>query len=240
MINSVAARKDPRSVAKLKELAARKDAEIASAALWALGNIASPEAIAFVEQQAGRWATPCPWVRPPLLRCADASAAGAREAARPIYDQVGRAGQVKGVRRAARARILRLQKEHTTETILSWIGGADTDRRLVAVGRLTALSDAELDRWRTAGRIARGKPEGLIEVMALQGKGRPAAGRVGGSKRTIGLLGWPGSACWDKSATLRPLRSLDSLAAGGRIAEAAQQALCELPRKAAEPAWSPR
>ena len=47
-INSVAARKDVRSVAKLKELAVGKDSKVASAAFWALGNIANPEAIAFI------------------------------------------------------------------------------------------------------------------------------------------------------------------------------------------------
>ena len=49
-INSVAVRKDVRSVAKLKELAVGKDPKVASAALWALGNIANHEAIAFVQR----------------------------------------------------------------------------------------------------------------------------------------------------------------------------------------------
>ncbi len=240
VINSVAARKDLRSVGKLKELAASKDAKVASAALWALSAIASPEAIAIVEQQAGSVGDPLPMaaaVR--LLRCADALAAGGHvEAALPIYTRLTAAAQVKGVRRAALGAMLRLQGEKTTETILSWLSGADADRRIVAAARLTALSDAELDSL--TDRLAE-LPEksqiSLLEVVALH-KGKDAlplavsaarSGKVGLRLAGIHMLGKFGDA-----TTVAIV--LDSLAAGGRVAEAAQQAICDLPRNVAEPA----
>ncbi len=223
-------------MAKLKELAVGKDPKVASAALWALGNIANPEAISFVQQQANQSGTPMPQdVAVPLLRCADAlAAAGNVEQARAIYAKLAEAGQAAGVRRAALVAILQLQKEHTTETILSWISGADADRRVVAAGRLAALSDAELDRL--AAKLTELPDEsqlGLIEVLALR-KGKNALPLALSAARSdkpemklagIRLLGQLGDV-----STISILT--DSLAKGGKVAEAAQQALCRLPREA--------
>jgi hypothetical protein len=235
-INSVAARKDGRSVAKLKELAAGKDSKVAAAAFWALGNIANPEAISFIRRQADRpGALARKDVAVPLLRCADAlAAAGDTEQAQAVYVKLSDAGQAAGVRRAALAGILQLRKEHATETILSWIGGGDADRRVVAAGRLAALPDAELDRL--TAKLAELPDEsqlGVIEVMALRkGKGAlPLALAAAQSDKPemrlagIRLLGRLGDASSMVILT-------DSLAKGGKVAEAAQQALCRLPREA--------
>jgi hypothetical protein len=235
-INSLAARKDVRSVAKLKELAVGKDSKLASAAFWALGNIATPEAIAFIRQQTDRLGAPMPQaVAVPLLRCADAlAAAGNMEPAQAIYAKLSEAGQVAGVRRAALAGILQHQKVHATETILSWIGGGDADRRAVAAGRLAALSDAELDRLTAKlTELPAESQLGVIEVMALR-KGKDALPLALAAARSdkpemklagIRLLGRIGDA-----STLTILT--DSLAKGGKVTEAAQQALCRLPREA--------
>jgi HEAT repeat protein len=236
VINSVAARKDVRSVAKLKELAGGKDSKVASAALWTLGNIANPEAISFIQQQVKPLGSPMPQnAAVPLLRCADAMAsAGNVEQAQAIYVKLAASGQAVGVRRAALAAILQLQKEHATETVLSWINGADADRRVVASGRLAALSDAELDRL--AAKLAELPDEsqlGLIEVLALR-KGKDALPLALSAARSdklemklagIRLLGQIGDA-----STITILT--DSLAEGGKVAETAQQALCRLPREA--------
>ena len=235
-INSVAVKKDARSVAKLQELAGGKDREIASAALWALGSIASPEAIAFVREQVKQADTPMPQdLAVPLLRCADALAiAGNVEQARAVYVRLAEAGQAAGVRRAALVAILQLQKEPATETILSWIAGADADRRLVAAGRLAALPDAELDRLTAKpNELPDESRWGLIEVLALR-KGKDALPLALSAARSekpetklvgIRLLGQLGDA-----STITILT--DSLVGDRKLAEAAQQALCRLPREA--------
>ena len=236
VINSVAVRKDAASVAKLQELAGGSDAKIAAAAFWALGNIATPEAIAFVIERTDQASVPMPQASAvPLLRCANAlAAAGNVDQAQAIYVKLAASGQAVGVRRAALAAILQLQKEHATETILSWISDADADRRVVANGRLASLSDAELDRL--AAKLAELPEEsqlGLIEVLALR-KGKDALPLALSAARSdklemklagIRLLGQIGDA-----STITILT--DSLAEGGKVAETAQQALRRLPREA--------
>ena len=96
VINSVAVKKDARAVAKLQELAGGKNREITAPAFWALGNIASPEAVTFVRERAKQAGTPMPQdVAVPLLRCADApAAAGSVGQSQAIYVELkrGRSG----------------------------------------------------------------------------------------------------------------------------------------------------
>ena len=234
-INSVAARKDAQSVAKLKELAVAKDAKVAAAALWALGNIANPEAIAFVELQTAKAANPMPQATAmPLLRCAEALlASGKVEQAKAIYGKLSEAGQSVGVRRAAFVAILKLQKDQTTETILAWISGEDADRRAVAAERLAALPDAELDRLAAKLSDLPGASQlGLLEVLATR-KGKAVLPLVLSAVRSdkpdmqlagIRLLGQVGDA-----SNLAMLTDL--LAKGGKVAEAAQKSIERLPRE---------
>lgn len=236
VVNSIAVRKDVRSVAKLKELAGDRNPKVASAALWAMGCIASPEATAFLKEKADQSGTPiAPSVAIPLLRCADALATeGNVEQTRAIYVKLFDAKQTVGIRRAAFVSILQLQKEHLAETIFSWVSSSDGDRRAVAIGRLVTLSDAELDRL--AAKLSELPEEAqlsLIEVLALR-KGKdilPLALSAARSDKPemklagIHLLGQLGDASSIAILT-------DSLANGGKVAAAAQQALCQLPREA--------
>ena len=235
-INSVAARKDSRSVTKLQELAGSKNRKVVSAALWALGNIASPEAIGFVQERAKQAGAPMSQeVAVSLLRCADAlAAAGSADAAQAVYVQLSATGQTAGIRRAALEGVLRLHKEQATTTILSWIADADADRRLVASGRLAELSDAQLDQL--AARLAElpdASQLSLIEVlvlrrgkqvlpMALAAARSDKAGLKAVGIRALGLIG--------DASTVDIL--MDALAKGGKAAEAAEEALYRLPRDA--------
>ncbi len=236
-INSVAARKDTRSVAKLQELADSKDRKVASAAFWALGNITSPEAIALVRERAKQAGTPMPQdMAVPLLRCADArAAAGSVDQSQAIYAELGATDQAVGVRRAALEGILRLQKEQAAATILSWIGNADVDHRLVAAGHLEALSDAQLDHLTT--RLAEfpdAIQSGLIEVLARR-KGKDvlpmALSAARSDKSELKLAGIRALGQLGDASTVEIL--VESLGKGGKVAEAAEQALCRLPREAA-------
>ncbi len=233
-INSVAARKDVRSVRKLKELAGAKDAKIAAAALWALGNIANPEAIAFVEQQTAKAANPMPLAAAiPLLRCAEAlAAAGKVEQSQAIYAKLSEAGQPTGVRRAAFLVLLKSHKAQT-ETILAWISSEDADQRVVAAERLAALPEAELDRL--AAKLA-DLPDasqlGLMEVLAKR-KGKAVLpmvlSAVRGDKPEMQLVGVRLLGQIGDESNIALL--VDLLAKGGKVAEAAQKSLERLPRE---------
>jgi len=232
-INSVAVRKDTQSVAKLKELAADKDAKIAGAALWALGNIADLESIAFVIDRAKQAAVPTPPdVAVPLMRCADAlTAAGKVEQSQAVYTKLAEKGQLLGTRRAALDALLRLHKEQIPKTILSWIGGDDADRRMVALGRLSLLSDAELEQ--TVAKLADLPAESQLGVMEA------FVARKGKDALTLALSVAANDNPEMKQAGLRMLGQIndpsalgvltDALSQGGRVAEIAGQSLCRLP-----------
>lgn len=235
-INSVAVRKDASSVAKLKELADGKDAKVAAAALWALGNIANLEAVAFVQEQAARSGAPLPQATAvALLRCADALAAsGKAEAAQAIYAKLSEAGQGTGVRRAALVAILQSTKGNTTETILAWISGGDADRRAVAAERFAAMPETELDRLTAQlSALPAASQQGLIEILTAR-KGKHALpialDAVRSDKVQLKLAGIRALGAIGDASAIGVL--VDCLAKDGKAAEAAQQALCQLPREA--------
>lgn len=234
-INSVGARKDVRALAKLQALADGKDQRIAATALWALGNIGGPAATTFLQTRAEKVGAPTPQeLAVPLLRCADALAAGGAEQAQAIYGRLSAAGQAVGTRRAALEGILRHQKEQASATVLSWLGDADADRRLVATGRLALLSDDQLGRlFAGAAELPDASRLMLLDILASrQGKkalplmvsaarnDKPAIRLAG--LRALGQIG-------DASAI--PVL-VAALGAGHDVAAAAQQSLCSLPRQA--------
>jgi hypothetical protein len=234
VINSVAVRKDAQSVAKLKELAVDKDPKIANAAFWALGNIANPEAIAFVIERAKQAETPTPLaVAVPLQRCADALvAAGKLEQAQAVYTKLAEKGQLLGTRRAALNTLLLLNKEQAPKTILAWIAGDDADRRIIALGHLSMVSTAELEQM--VAKLTNLPAESQLGVMEA------FVSRKGQDALTVALSVAASENPEMKQAGLRMLGQIsnpsaigvltDALAQGGKVAEVAQQSLCRLPR----------
>lgn len=234
-INSLAARQDAGSVAKLQLLVDDSDKAVAAAALWALGNLATEDAAAFLNRRAEKADTPiASELAVPLLRCAEAlSARGKAAQARAIYERLSPSGQVTGVRRAALDGLLRLKTDDRAATILAWFADTDADRRLVAAGHLKTLSETQLDQAAARlGQLPEGSQRTLIEVLAAR-RGKDALPmvlafaqsndpelRLAGV-RCLGMVG-------DRSAI--PLL-IDTLAAGDELTKAAQQALGVLPRK---------
>jgi hypothetical protein len=240
VINSVAARKDAQSAPKLKELAAGKDAKIAAAAFWALSNIATPDAVAFVIDHAKKTETPTPLdVAVPLLRAANAlAAAGKVEQAQAVYAKLAEKGQALGTRRAALGAPPPLPQEQTTPKILAWIRGDDADRRTVALGRLSLLSDADLEK--TIAKLTDLPAEsqlGVIEAfIARKGKDAFALAMsvVESDNPEMKLAGLRMLGQLNNPAAIKVL--MEALPQGGKSAEVAQWSLCRLPREAVGPA----
>jgi HEAT repeat protein len=235
VISSVAARHDVQSVAKLCTLADAADKPVAAAALWALGNIANDEAIAFLTDRAAKAGTPAPKeLAVPLVRSADALAAAGKTAqAQAIYDKLSQTGQLAGVRRAALDGLLRLQKAQRAATILAWFQDADADRRELAAGYLKTLSNEQLDQAAAElGKLSAGCQRTLIEVLAAR-RGKEALPLVltlaKSDKADLKLAGVRCLAMVNDPSTIPLL--VDTLAAGDELTKAAQQSLGSLPRK---------
>lgn len=235
VINSLGTRQDAGSVAKLLSLAAAEDKDVATAALGALGRIATDEAAAFLVARAEKAGSPMPQeLAVPVLHCAAALIArGKTSEAQAIFERLSQTGQAAGVRRAALTGLLQLKNDDRPATILAWFADTDPDRRLVAAGCLKKLSDAQLDEAASRlGQLPEASQRALIEVMAAR-RGKDALPlvlmfaqsdkpdlRLAGV-RCLGMVG---------DASTIPLL-IETLAAGGELTKAAQQTLGVLPRK---------
>ena len=234
VLQSVAARRDAAAVPTLQRLADSADAQVAAAALWALGNVADDSAAAFLTGRADKAGIPTPpGLAVPLLRCAQVQVeAGKTDAAQAIYRMLGQAGQPAGVRRAALEGTLQLGGDQRTATVLAWFSDSDADRRRIAMGHLHTLPDDQLDRLLAqlpdlpdASKLAvmelaasrRGK-QMLPLVLSLMQSDKLELKRAG--VRCLGMVG---------DAAVIP-QLVDLLAAGGELTEAAQDALLNLPR----------
>jgi HEAT repeat protein len=236
VINSVAARKDAGSVARLIELSADKDPKVAAAAFWALGCIASPEAITSVADRVRQADVPTPNdVAVPGLRCAAALVAGGSpEQARSLYEKLSQTGQATGTRRAALEGLLRLQQDRAEAIVMAWVDSGDADRRSVAMGHLASLSEKEIEGL--VARFAELPEAQQLVVLQIFGprlgqKSLPllmSAAKSDRPKLRLAAIRGLGTAA-ERSAI--PLL-VDSLAAGGELTEAAERSLCALPREA--------
>lgn len=235
VIQSVAARQDAVAVPNLQRLAESPDEQVAAAALGALGNVADDPAIAFLTRRADKAGIPTPQsLAVPLLRCAGVQAkAGKADAAAAMYGLLSQAGQPAGVRRAALEGTLQLCGDQKTATVLAWFAAPDADRRRIATGHLHLLPDDQLDRLLAqlpdlpdASKLAvlelaasrRGK-QMLPMVLALIQSDKPDVKLAG--VRCLGMVG---------DASVIP-QLVDLLAGSAESAEAAQDALVNLPRQ---------
>jgi len=233
-INSLGARRDVPAVAKLQELAAGSDPLVAEAAVRALGNIANPQAAAFLTALARKQPAPLPQtLAVACLRCADAcAAAGTTDGAQAIYTSLGQPGQARGVRRAALEGLFRMQKDRAA-TVLAWIVDQDAARCRIAAAHLASLSNEQLDQL--GSRLADLPDENkavVLENLALrQGASRHALmlKAAQSDKPELRALGIRGLGLLGDSSALPMIMA--RLAAGGEETKAAQAALCHLPRK---------
>ncbi len=239
LINSVAARRDAAAVLALQRLSTSSDKHVAAAALWALGNIASESATAYLLQRAERTKDPVPQeLAVPLLRCADAMRRnGKADEAEKLLVKLSVPGQLAAVRRAALGGLLRLQGDDAAQTIVHWLSDADAARRRVAVAHLHALSDKQLDQL--IARLSTLPPATQLAVVDLGAARRgtkllPLARSLMQSDnvdlklagiRCLGLIG--------DASTTGVL--IETLAAGGDVTAAAQEALVSRPAKEVVP-----
>jgi HEAT repeat protein len=233
VVNSLGARRDAGSVARLELLATAQDARLAAAAILALGHIGDTRATAFLSTLADRAGPPTPpGVAAALLRCA--AATDAADTARAIYTRLSQSGQTPAVRRAALEGLLRLEKAPARATILAWFTGTDAQRRRVAAGHLATLSDAQFDEL--SARLAQLPADSIMVLLeVLPARKRTSMlpmvlAAVKSDQPELKLAGIRSLGALADSSTIPLL--IDCLAAGGEVTAAAQEALVRLPRKA--------
>ena len=235
-INSVGARQDEQAIDALQELSDSEDKLVAAAAVRALGNIGGERATAFLVVRVEQAGVPTPReLAVSLLRCADArAAAGDRETAETIFQQLSASGQSAGARRAALTGLLDMDDQQRSATVLAWLSDSDPVRRQIALGRLRSLPADQLDQLLV--RLPELPDAGQLAVIELAAARRGAAIlpmivkmaqsdrpelRLAGV-RCLGMVG---------DATVIPLL-VDMLAGEDDVAAAAQESLVNLPREA--------
>lgn len=176
LINSLANRKDAASVDALKKLADSRDAGIASATIWALGRIASPEAIKILTEKVAKTDLPLPpGLAVPYFRSAwHLSEKGKIDAARAIFRRMSKPGEVVQNRQAALHGLLHLEEVEGADrfaTVQTWLDGDDPLKRQVAAEQLATMKLDEtmakalidsLPRLSVAGKAS------LIEILAAK------------------------------------------------------------------------
>ena len=144
LINSLATRRDASSIGALKTLADGKNAEIADAAIWALGRIGGPEPVKILADKAVKAGAPVPrTIAVAYLRCAGLLLKnGNTEAAAIIYRRLSKPGETLPTRQAALQGLLNSAGDKTTATVLKWLAADDPLKRQLAAGQ---LNDVKID-----------------------------------------------------------------------------------------------
>ena len=144
LINSLAMRRDAASIPTLKTLADDKNAEVADAAIWALGRMGGSHAAEILTEKAAQASAPLPQrLAVPYLRCAARLLAeGKTDAAIAIYRRMSKPGESPSSREAALYGLLISAGDKQIETILDWLCENDPLKRQIAAGQ---LNDIKLD-----------------------------------------------------------------------------------------------
>ncbi len=236
VVNSLSARKDEHAVGTLQQLCDSEDEPIATAAVRALGNIGGEQATALLVARAKQAGVPTPReLAVSLLHCADTrAAAGDKESAKAIFEQLSGSGQPTGARRAALTSLLHLDSQQSSTTTLTWLADPDPDRQLIALGHLQSLPESQLDQLLArlpdlpdAGKLAvielaaarRGKAI-LPMIVTMARSDQPELKLAG--VRCLGMVG---------DTTVIPLL-VELLSGEDDAIRAAQEALVNLPREA--------
>ncbi len=166
-------RRDAAAVALLVSLVKSPDAAVAAAATQALGHIGDGVAVAALRSLAESAGHPTPRVLvEPLLRAAESAAKrGDAAAAAAVRQWLAAPSESPATRQPALAAELAAADASTRSTmILDWLASDDSDRRIVASGRLADLDDAALARASSAAASL--SPQVRLAIVAAAGSRR--------------------------------------------------------------------
>ena len=186
VINSLGKRRDAESVAAIAKLAADSDAKVAAAAIRALGNIGTVDAVEVI--MAGRYAPGlAPAVQDAALRCAEALAAsGAADRAAAICESLAEAPGSPRVLAAAMACLAQVRPQAAMPLVMQAIRSDDpllrgTAASLARTMTLAGLAEALAAEMQKAGPSAQVV---IVEILAARGDraAGPAVAKLMNSK----------------------------------------------------------
>jgi HEAT repeat protein len=166
-------RRDAAAVPQLVPLATSPDASVAIAATQALGHIGDAAALAALQSLADAAGRPTPRVLvEPLLRAAESAATrGDAGSAASVRTRLADVGEPSATRQPALLAELAAANPAARSTmILDWLASDDSDRRIVASGRLADLDDAALARASSAAASL--SPHARLAIVAAAGSRR--------------------------------------------------------------------
>ena len=230
-ITSIGARRDPKAVPALAKLVSGSDADLARAAIGALGDIANVEA---ARTLAG--ATVPAALKTPLadayLRCADRMLAdGEAAGAAAIYRKMGAGGYPKTVRIAALRGTVLAEKEKAVEALIALTADSDVDLRRAAGQFLIEMPGPAATKV-MAAKLASMPADGQVTLLdALTARSDTAAAPqvtalVGSSDEGVRAAAIKALAVLGDASSVPTLAKAAS--AGGAVGEAALDALNHL------------
>ena len=184
LINSIGARRDAEAASALKSLITDKDADIAAAAIAALGEIGSADAVAALTDKKLK---PTPALLDALLQCAETNA----ELAADVYKRLISGGQNDNWKWAGLTGLARCSPADALAPLLAVLDGPDVRQHVRASSLIATLPGAKVTEAMTA-RLA--KSAGGVRVLLLGALAQRGDGSA--ADAVAGFLG-------DKDAAVR-------------------------------------
>ncbi|MBL7219616.1 MAG: ThuA domain-containing protein [Phycisphaerae bacterium] len=168
LINSIGARRDAEATGALKTLTIDKNADIAAAAIAALGEIGSAEAVAALT---GKKLKPTPALLDALLQCAETNA----QSAANVYKRLISAGQNDNWKWAGLTGLAKCSPADAMTPLLDILDGAKVQQHARALNLIATLPGEKVTRAMTA-RLARSRsPARVLLLDALAQRGDQSA-----------------------------------------------------------------
>jgi HEAT repeat protein len=240
VINSLGAIRDEESLLALARLFESEDKKLVEATVNAVGLIGGVQAtellITELETTEPRTSHT---LMVALLRCAGSErGAGRLETAERIYGRLSQTEYPSGIRCAALTGLLQLEGEEKEATIVEWLRDPDLERRRIALGNITFISEERLqfllENWTDlppdvqAVVMESATPEEVDDAIST------ALSLIESNELLQQLRGISGLKRSGDVSTIPVL--IDLLTARGEVSDAAKDALFAMPRKDVETA----
>ena len=167
IINTLGMRRDREAVGQLAELIGSKDAQVASAAVAALGHIASPEAAKALAEAKGKAKGAFrDQVLDAYLKCADEYVArGERPQALEIYKELYKPAESAAIRSAALAGLIKTSDDKAADVIVDVLKGDDPQMQMIAISLAREIKGKDV-AWTLAGQLRGLQPAAQVQLIS--------------------------------------------------------------------------
>ncbi len=170
IINTLGMRRDRKAVAQLAELINSGDAQVASAAVGALGHIADPEAAKALAQAKGKAAGELKnQVLDAYLKCADEYMShGEGPQALAIYKELYAPSEPAPIRAAALAGVVKTSGDKSLEVVVDALKGSDAQMQMIAISLAREVKGGDVGRT-LSGQLGNLQPAAQVQLISALG-----------------------------------------------------------------------